>query len=271
MLQPLSDAQLRWVESTLDSMSLEQCIGHLLLPYYPGPASDWPRFDAVPPTADDWIEHLRKVPLGSIYLRLTPTDVARKTLGAIQGFSDVPVLVADDLEPGLTGGDGSTATEFPSMMATGAADNEALTYGMARAMAIEHRSHGVHWTFSPVIDLNLNHQNPITNVRSIGDDPALVGRHAVQFVQGIQAQGVMAATAKHFPGDGTDDRDQHLATTMNSLPQAQWHELYGSIWRKVIESGVMTVMAGHISLPDYQGCADRPDQALPATLIPAVS
>ncbi len=78
----------------------------------------------------------------------------------------------------------------------------------------------------------------------------------------------MAATAKHFPGDGMDNRDQHLATTVNNLPFADWQATYGAVWRAVIEAGVMCIMPGHISLPDYQGFADRPEQAPPASISP---
>ena len=85
-------------------------------------------------------------------------------------------------------------------------------------------------------------------------------------VQGIQADGLLAATAKHFPGDGMDDRTHHLATTINNLPFAQWQATYGKVWRAVIDAGVMCVMPGHISLPDYQGFADRPVDAPPATI-----
>jgi len=64
-------------------------------------------------------------------------------------------------------------------------------------------------------DLNLNPRNPITNVRSISDDPELAIRLLTQQIRGLQEQGV-AATIKHFPGDGVDYRDQHLLTSCNS-------------------------------------------------------
>jgi len=41
---------------------------------------------------------------------------------------------------------------------------------------------------------------------------------------------------------------------------------YGKLWRGVIEAGIMSVMAGHISLPAWQGHFDHPEDALPATL-----
>jgi beta-N-acetylhexosaminidase len=89
----------------------------------------------------------------------------------------------------------------------------------------------------------------------------------VATIQALQANG-LAATAKHFPGDGIDDRDQHLLTTINSLPFAQWLATFGQVWRAVIEAGVMCIMPGHISLPDYQGYQDDPAAAPPATLSP---
>jgi len=263
---PLNDQQVAWVDKTMNSMSMEQCIGHMMLPYYPGSPSDWGSFDENPPKAEEWIKHLEKYPLGSIYLRQAPTEEAREKLKILQEFSDIPLLVAIDLEPGLTGAGDSTATQFPYMMATGAADDPTLTYNMATAMAVEHRYYGLHWTFSPVVDPNLNFQNPITNVRSAGEQPEIVERHVVPFIKGFQHKNTMAATAKHFPGDGLDFRDQHLATSVNHLPMEQWWVTYGKIWKNVIDAGVLAVMPGHISLPDYQGFSGNPEQAPPATL-----
>jgi beta-N-acetylhexosaminidase len=152
------------------------------------------------------------------------------------------------------------------MMAAGAADDAELMSIMGQATAAEARYAGMHWSFSPVIDLNYNFNNPITNIRALSDQPDRVICLATAFVRGLQAEGRLAATAKHFPGDGMDDRDQHLATTVNNLPFDQWQATYGRVWRAVIEAGVMCIMPGHISLPDYQGFADRPDDAPPATL-----
>ena len=81
---PLNDQQVAWVDKTMNSMSMEQCIGHMMLPYYPGSPSDWGSFDENPPTAKEWIEHLAKYPLGSIYLRQAPTEEARETLKVLQ-------------------------------------------------------------------------------------------------------------------------------------------------------------------------------------------
>jgi beta-N-acetylhexosaminidase len=254
MQTPLTAEQQHWMDSTLDAMTLPECVGQLLCPNFPRA------------TTQDLVDLLKKVPLGAMTVRGTSTADLRERMQILQDHSTVPILAAADLEHGavaLTDG-----TEFPWMMAAGAADDVELMTIMGQATAAEARYAGIHWTFSPVIDLNYNFNNPITNVRALSDDPDRVIRLATAFVRGLQADGRLAATAKHFPGDGVDDRDQHLSTSVNSLPLAQWQQTFGRVWRAVIEAGVMCVMPGHISLPDYQGYADRPEEAPPATLSP---
>jgi len=255
MLLPLTPDQQQWVDATLNAMTLPQAIGQLLCPSNP-------RFAAA-----DWAALLKQVPLGSIRMGGHPTTAAlRELMQPLQEASAIPLLVAGDLEHGAI--ELRDGTEFPWMMAAGAANDVDLMRLMGAASAAEARYAGVHWSFSPVVDLNYNFQNPITNIRSMGDQPERVKRLAVAYVQGLQAEGRVAATAKHFPGDGMDDRDQHLATTVNNLFFADWQATYGAVWRAVIEAGVMCIMPGHIALPDYQGFADRPEQAPPASLSP---
>jgi len=251
---PLTTEQRQWVDTTLNAMTLPQCVGQLLCAFSP-------RY-----TTADWLDLLSKVPIGSLTVRRSSSIDLREQMQTLQDQSAVPLSVTADLENGavaLTDG-----TEFPWMMGAGAANDADLMMIMGQATAAEARYAGLHWTFSPVVDLNYNFNNPITNVRALGDQPERVSRLATAYVRGLQAGGLLAATAKHFPGDGVDDRDQHLCSTVNSLPFEQWQATYGHVWRAIIEAGVMCVMPGHISLPDYEGFADRPEQALPATLSP---
>ena len=255
MLTPLTPTQQQWVETTLAAMTLEECAGQLLCPMLP-------QF-----TTNDWLDLLKKVPLGCMFIRGLPSEELRQMMTAIQSSARIPLLVAGDLEHGALAIK-DEGTEFPWPMAAGAANDEELMELMGRATAVEARYAGLHWTFAPVVDLNYNFNNPITNVRALSDDPERVMRLAPPWIKGLQQDGLLAATAKHFPGDGVDDRDQHLATSINSLPFGQWQQTYGRVWQRVIEAGVLTIMPGHISLPDYQGFADYPDEAPPATISP---
>ena len=78
----------------------------------------------------------------------------------------------------------------------------------------------------------------------------------------FQSQGV-AATVKHWPGEGYDDRDQHLVTTINPLTMAQWEATFGRLYRAAIAQGVMSVMSAHIAFPAYV-LAHDPDAGLEA-------
>lgn len=254
MLIPLTPEQQQWVNTTLDAMTLPQCAGQLLCAFSP-------RF-----TTDDWLDLLKKVPIGALTVRHASSTGLREQMQALQEQSAMPLLVSADLEHGAVAL--SDGTEFPWLMGAGAANDAELMTIMGQATAAEARYAGLHWTFSPVIDLNYNFNNPITNIRALSDQPERVIRLATAYVRGLQAEGRLAATAKHFPGDGMDDRDQHLSTTVNNLPFARWQATYGHVWRAIIEAGVMSIMPGHISLPDYQGFADRPEEAPPATLDP---
>jgi len=152
------------------------------------------------------------------------------------------------------------------MMSLGATDSAELAHTVGRATAGEGRAYGVHWTLSPVVDLNLNPNNPITSTRAFGDDPDRAAPLATAMIRGIQAGG-MAATAKHFPGDGLDDRDHHLCTTVNPLSMGDWYALSGRMFQEAIDAGVWAIMPGHISLPSWDpGGGSHPADAPPATL-----
>lgn len=252
MLTPLTTEQQQWVDRTLNAMTLPQAVGQLLCPSSPRS------------TTEEWIELIQKVPLGAISLRGASGAETRERMQRLQEVSAVPLLAGGDMEQGAN--TLTDSTEFPRPMAVGAANDEDLARKLGKATAVEARHAGMHWTFSPVIDLNYNFLNPITNVRAFSDNPERVIRLATAMIEGLQDDGLLAATAKHFPGDGMDDRDQHLATTINNLPFADWQATYGKVWRAAIDAGVLCVMPGHISLPDYQGFADRPVDAPPATL-----
>ena len=56
---------------------------------------------------------------------------------------------------------------------------------------------------------------------------------------------------KHFPGDGVDERDQHILTSVNALGCDEWMQSYGHIYKRLIDQGAKTVMVGHIAQPAW--------------------
>lgn len=165
-----------------------------------------------------------------------------------QAASQLPLIFQEDYESGV-GLDGMTP--FPRLMSLGATNSPELAYQFGESVAKECRSLGVSWVLHPCADINLNPLNPIASTRALSDDPDKIIRLLSKQIEGLQRNGV-AATIKHFPGDGVDSRDQHLVTTCNSLDMETWWRVFGKVYKELINSGVASIMPGHITLPAYQ-------------------
>ncbi len=164
-----------------------------------------------------------------------------------QDWAKFPLLVAADYERGL-GQWMKGGTLFPSNMAIAATNDTSLAYEQGRITAIEAKALGVHITFSPVMDINNNPENPIINFRSYGDSPEIVSRFGKAFIKGVQDNGLIAC-AKHFPGHGNTSTDSHtsLPTINGSRSKLDSLELYP--FQNAIKAGVKMIMVGHIALP----------------------
>lgn len=178
---------------------------------------------------------------------------------------DIPPLITSDFENGC-GSMVKSLTPLPYMMGLGATNDAQMAYDYGKVTAIEARSIGANWTFSPVSDLNRNRRNPLINNRGLTDDSELAVKMLPQIVKGMQDNGI-SACAKHFPGDGMDYRDQHITTTYNDCDLDDWRATYGKVFAEMIDAGVDSVMAGHIGLPAYtKELSERFNMPLPATL-----
>jgi beta-N-acetylhexosaminidase len=117
-------------------------------------------------------------------------------------------------------------------------------------MALEGRQVGINWSFTPVLDINAKFKSAIVATRGFGSDVDTIEKHAMAQMQAFQKRGV-ASAIKHWPGEGFDDRDQHLVTTVNPLSMEEWEARFGRLYRAGIEAGAMSVMSAHIALPAY--------------------
>ena len=137
-----------------------------------------------------------------------------------------------------------------SPLAVAATNNDEMATRLGTICGREGAAVGCNWSFAPIIDIDYNFRNPITNIRTFGSDPERVKRMGVNYVKAVQKEG-LAASIKHFPGDGVDERDQHLVTSINTLGCKEWDETFGEVYKASIDAGAMTVMIGHIMLPEY--------------------
>jgi beta-glucosidase-like glycosyl hydrolase/CubicO group peptidase (beta-lactamase class C family) len=237
-----------WVDSTYQSLSLDQKIGQLFMPmvFSQGDQNHYQQI----------FEDLKKYHLGGIiFSKGTIAEQARLT-NLIQNQSEVPLLIAMDAEWGMAMRL-QDATPFPYQMTLGAIQNDSLLYQMGYAMANRQRRLGVHLNFAPAVDINTNAKNPVIGLRSLGSDPELVTKKAGMLLRGMQ-DGELMTSIKHFPGHGDTSTDSHhtLPVVSHSLDRLNQVELYP--FKTLIEEGVFSIMVGHLEVPALEKVKGRP-------------
>jgi len=140
--------------------------------------------------------------------------------------------------------------QFPNQLGLAAANDPELSARLLSAVCEESKALGFNWSFTPVIDINHETQSSIVGTRSYGSNLKRIAAQSKVHIAVLQSHGI-AATAKHWPGEGFDQRDQHLVTTINPLSIAKWEENFGKLYRALIRQGVLTIMSAHIALPAY--------------------
>ncbi len=250
----LNDEQIKWVENTYESMSEEERIGQLFCPIVFSKEEK-----ELKKTLDDY--HI-----GGMLYREGPGAEIQQAQRYLQKESKIPLLIAANLE---YGGNGTAVegTYYGREMLVGATGNTERGYQLGKVSCAEAAAVGVNWAFAPVVDLDRNYHNPIINVRTYADDTQTVIDMGKGYLKAAAEEGV-ATAVKHYPGDGIDERDQHLLTSVNSLSVEEWDESYGRIYKEMIEAGTLTVMAGHIAMPAYEEYFDGKEvtRITPATL-----
>ncbi len=253
----LDEDGVEWVEKTLASLSDDEKIGQLFVPI--GYSGDPAYLEGC----------MLRHGIGGIMYRTGEAAEMQATHRYLQEHSKIPLLIGANLE---AGGDGIAAegTPFGKQMAVAATGDAANARRLGQVSCSEGAAVGCNWAFAPVCDIDRNWRNPITNVRTYGSDPKFVRDCAVEYVRGAAEAGV-AVAAKHFPGDGCDEVDQHILTSVNTLSCEEWDVTYGMIYQSLIDEGAQSVMVGHIAQPAYEkALGGREGELVPASLSAAL-
>ena len=169
----------------------------------------------------------------------------------LQREADIPFFIGVDMETGVgqTVHDRSIATEFAEQMAIGAIadlkDAERLAYEEGRVVSQQASYLGWNICFGPVVDVNINPENPITNIRSFGEDPDIVATLAAAYIKGLQSDGRLIGTAKHFPVAGMQFSDSHFALEKTRTTKEEMENIHLKPFKKAIEAGVGGLMCNH--------------------------
>ena len=235
----LDDEGVKWVEETFASLSDREKIGQLFCEIL------WDRPGSNPDKIFEFIEP------GAVMYRPFPSKKMYEFSKKVQAQAKVPLLIACNLERGGSGGNGGLidGTYVASPMGVAATNDPKAAYNLAKVACEEGGACGVNWTFEPIIDIDLNPENPITNVRTFGSDCAKIVEMSKAYIDACR-ENDFVTSIKHFPGDGVDYRDQHLMVTTNSLSAKDWYDSYGKNYQELIDYGSPTIMCAHIRQPN---------------------
>lgn len=259
----LNADQIKWVEDTIAGMTDEEKVGQLFVNlFFPG--SD--EYSGNEFTNQEIVE---KFHIGGARYKGQDSAQVQGLLNELQSASKIPLLVAANCD---SGGDGATndGTYIASGAQSEASGDTSVAYNAGYVSGREATALGVNTNFDPCVDILMNWRNTIVNTRAYGTNADSVIKYTNAYLEGL-TQSEIIQCIKHWPGDGTEERDQHLVLGVNELSVDEWEDSFGRVYRNHIENGVEMIMAGHIALPEYQKALNpslKDEDIMPATLAP---
>lgn len=229
----------QWALEQLENLTLEEKIAQSFM------------VEVTPRKGEDHlkiIDSLVKVHhVGGVIMFQGNVQQTKDVITRLQSESKIPLMVGMDAEWGsdMRLSDGE---RFPFQLTMGAANQLESTRIISQAMGQEMRELGIHISFSPVVDINSNPQNPVINFRAFGENPLSVAKHSVEMVKGIQDFNVLASM-KHFPGHGDTDMDSHLDLPTIHKSKQELSRMDWLPYRQGRLAGASSVMVGHLNVP----------------------
>ncbi len=253
----LNDEAVKWVEDTIASMTLDEKVGQLFVQMRKSLDEDVVK------------DTLARYHQGGLRWQGGDRNAVYAQNRLYQENSRIPLLIAANCD---NGGDGCLPEgTFVATAAEAAAGEGVQTaYDMGYVAGREAASVGVNWMFNPCADIYMNWRNTIVNTRAFGDNANRVIENVRAYIEGIHQSNV-ACCCKHFPGDGVEERDQHLVLGVNDLSVEEWDASFRKVYQTMIDEGLESIMVGHIALPEMSRKLRpgiRDEEIMPATLAP---
>ena len=248
-----NNAARHWADSVFKTLTPEQRIAQLMvvrLSSYDGKTKTITYLDK------KVAELVKKYNVGGICIFQGAPVMQAKTMNALQASAKTPILMCIDAEWGLGMRLLDSVMPLPKQMMLGAMHDSSIVYQYGKLVAQQCKRFGVQVDYAPVIDVNNNPANPVINDRSFGEDKYKVTRFGIQYMKGLQENGVMACV-KHFPGHGDVAVDSHLDLPVinKSIKQLDSLELYP--FRELFKAGVASAMIAHLYIPSIDSSANR--------------
>lgn len=220
----------------------------------------WPGFFGT--EAPEWLRaELRDGLAGVVYFGQNVGEGLPALSAAILDANPDALIGIDEEGGSVTRLESATGSTVPGAAQLGLLDDLVASEKTGAELARRVRAVGANVVLGPVADVNTDPRNPVIGVRAFGDDEALVSRHVVATIDGIQ-DGAVAACVKHFPGHGDTHMDSHHALPEITLDLEEFERVHLEPFRAAIDAGVDAVMTAHIVVPAWG--------EQPATLNPRV-
>jgi len=226
------------------AMSLEELVGQLVV----ARLQDWPLME----------KYAQRGIISGMTPSLTkrsPREVAEFT-NRFQKLSKHPLIFGW----GGVSYSGGTDLRLGQAMRLAATRSRELCYEAAKIEAIEARALGYHIAGVPNLDVNTNPDNPIINLRSLGDDVSLIIELGSELCRGT-IDGGAAPILMHFPGHGATGEDSHILMPEVRRSREELEAVDLKPFAEVIRRGLArTVCTNHCYYP-----ALEPERRIPAT------
>ncbi|MBQ9707220.1 MAG: beta-hexosaminidase [Clostridia bacterium] len=255
----LDDEQIKWVNDTIASMTDEEKVGQLFFQLTAGIDEAYLK------------ELMEKYHLGGCRYNNMPSQAVKMQNATLQKYAKIPLLIACNTENGGNGAC-SDGTPIASCIKIGATRNNDYARALGKYSNEEAIAVGCNMAFAPVCDIHYNWENTEVVARAYGNDHNRVAQMSLAYMQGAHEAGV-ACAAKHFPGNGQDFRDAHIANNLNEFGLEKWMETYGHVYKTLIDNGLEAIMGGHIMMREYMREINpdiKDEELLPATLCPEI-
>lgn len=234
-----NDARI-WADSIMDTMTVEEMVGQLIMPAVYADASR-PEMKLIRKYATD-------CHVGGVVLLKGSTKAARMIADTLRKLLPAPPFIAIDAEWGLAMRLEGTP-EFPRNGRIAEDADETALFDYGYEVARECRELGINMVLGPVLDvLPAGKRKSGIGSRSFGRDAHRAANLGVAYAKGIESGGVMSV-AKHFPGHGSADADSHkrlpsVAKTREELDAADLLP-----FKEYMGNGLTAIMMGHLYVP----------------------
>ncbi len=243
-----------WADSVFKTLSDDERIAQLMvvrLSTYDARAKKAIFFDSLVS------ELIKKYNIGGICLFQGSPVKQANIINTLQAQAKTPILMCIDAEWGVGMRMIDSVLPLPRQMMLGAVPDAGIAYEYGKIVAEQCKRVGLQVNYAPVVDVNNNPNNPVINDRSFGEDKYKVALFGIQYMKGMQDNGVMAC-AKHFPGHGDVSVDSHYDLPVINKTMAQLDSLELYPFREIFKAGIGSVMVAHLSIPAIDSALNRP-------------